>query len=1014
MRRPAPLLRGLVALVALAATSAGAAAPRPVELPAPELSLTVVPLALGVTRPPFEPPAPPPPPAPTVDLGAPPLPRFQSLAPKPLPSVRDPGGTACTFAFGRAGSLADCGVHRTLAGELRGAREALEDSLAKDPRGPSAAAAHLWLGEVAFREGRQDEAERRYRSALALGLPADLMPHAALGMGWVALRRGDPAEAQRALAQALAGVPAQPVALAARFLDGVARFLAGRAEEAMARWDTVAGGGPPPQLAEELLFWRSVGQARLGQWNAALQGLDRFLNTVPASHPLRADAIVQSGWVALARGAPDEAVRRFLWAQTSSPRAELLPQLRAGLVRAYLALGDAGRARDTARLLKADSARDPLLPPVLLLLADDAVRRTATADAVDAYRELLGLRQDAALTEYATYRLAEGVERLGGMAEAERHYRTLRETGRVEAVAQRAAYRLGLLLLRTQRPIEARGEGEALLRAGVLPELREPVLLLTAEAAARGGDANRAVALFRLVLRDYPASRGAGTARLLLGWALSSDGEPLSALREWQEAGLAGDLEVAVLARLALAEVALRQGLEAESLAAFRELEKLAPAHPLADALALDRGILLVRGKEYAAAVQELEPLVPRLTDPTRQAVLRRALGIARYRLGQFDAAEREFGWAAYWAPAEPSNSLGLGLAALAQDRLAEAERALGTARLAAAPEVAVPAGYALILTAARRPDAALFRERAARFVDRYPGHAYAGVLLYALVKQAVDRRDLDQADAWLKRLLREQPTSDYVRDGLILVADAAARERPALARQAYAELLARVKEADVRGEAWLGLADAAMALGDGAQTQQALEGFLAEAPADDPRAPRALALLVQADEMQGQRDKTLAATGAFLARFPAHPLAPAVQLTRGHLLLLAQQWAAARQALEAARDAGEPPVAASAHFYLGELYRARGEHEAAIAAYLGATYLYPDAVPWAARGLQGAIQSYLARQMPREASILLRKLLGRPGVEPDLAQWARRALTQLGPLTGEDPSQVLRKGSAR
>jgi tetratricopeptide (TPR) repeat protein len=1011
--RPAAVLLGLIVALT-AAPPAGAATPRPVELPAPELSLTVVPLSLGVARPPFEPPVPPPPPAPTVDVAAPPLPRFQSVAPKPLPSVRDPGGTACTFAFGRASSLADCGVHRALGDDLRGAREALEDSLARDPRGPFAATAYVWLGEVAFREGRYDEAERRYRSALTLGLPAELVPHAALGVGWVALRRGDLAEAQRALGQALAGVPPQPVALAARFLAGVTRLLAGRADDALPLWDAVAGGGPPPALAEELLFWRAVGQARLAQWDAALQGLDRFLNTVPASHPLRADAIVQSGWVALARGAPDEAVRRFLWAQSSSPRAEVLPQLRAGLVRAYLALGDPGRARDAARLLRADSARDPLLPPVLLLLADEAVRRNATADAVDAYRELLGLRQDAALTEYATYRLAEGVERLGGMAEAERHYRVLRETGRVEAVAQRAAYRLGLLLLRTQRPAEARGEGEALLRAGALPELREPVLLLTAEAAARGGDANRAVSLFRLALRDYPASAAAGWTRLLLGWALLGDGEPLTALREWQEAGLATNLDVAILAQLAVAEVALRQGLEAESLAALGALKTLAPGHALADTLTLDRGILLVRAKDYGGAVQELEPLVPRVTDPTRQAVLRRALGIARYQLGQFDAAEREFGWAAYWAPAEPSNSLGLGLAALAQNRLGEAERALGTARLAAAPEVAIPASYALILAADRRRDAALFRERVARFVDRYPTHPYAGALLYALVTQAVDRRDLDQADAWLTRLLRDQPGSEYVRDGLIVVADAAARERPALARQAYAALLARVKEADVRAEAWLGLAGAAMALGDGPETQRALEGFLAEAPADDPRAARALALLVQAHEMQGQRDKMLAATEAFLARFPNDPLAPGMQLTHGHLLLIAQQWSAAQQALEAARDTGEPPVAASAHFYLGELHRARGEHEAALVAYLGATYLYPDTVPWAARGLQGAIQSYLARQKPREASILLRKLLARPGVEPNLAQWARRALTQLGPITGEDPAQALRKGAAR
>jgi tetratricopeptide (TPR) repeat protein len=502
--------------------------------------------------------------------------------------------------------------------------------------------------------------------------------------------------------------------------------------------------------------------------------------------------------------------------------------------------------------------------------------------------------------------------------------------------------------------------------------------------------------------------------RLLLGWALLADGEMPSAVREWQEAGLLTDVEVAVLAQRAIANVGLRQGQDQDSLAALRALARLAPTDPLSDTFALDRGILLIRGRDYAAAVQELEPLVPRITDGIRQPVLRRALGIARYRLDQFEAAERQFNWATTLAPAEPSNWLAFGLAALRQNHLNEAEKALSTARLAAAPEVAVPAAYALVLSAERRRDDQGLWERATGFVDRYPTHPYVGLLLYKLVSQAAERRELDRLDTGVRRLLREAPQSEYVRDALILLAQGAAGVRPALARQAYGELLVRVQDEGIRREAWLGLADAAVALSDPAETQRALEGFLKEAPADDPQAPRALALLVQSYEAQGRRDRVLAVAETFVTRFPSHPLVPSMQLTRGHLLLLDQQWNAAEQALEVARDAGAPPVAASALFYLGELYRARAEYEEAIAAYLSTTYVYPETVPWAARGLQGAVQSYLARQMPREASILLRKLLGRPGLEPELASWARDRLTRLGPITGEDPSQVLRRGAPR
>ena len=550
-------------------------------------------------------------------------------------------------------------------------------------------------------------------------------------------------------------------------------------------------------------------------------------------------------------------------------------------------------------------------------------------------------------------------------------------------------------------------------------------MLLAAEGAARAGDANRAAALFRLALREYPATPHAGAIRLAVGWVLWTDREPELALREWHEAALANEVEVAVQANLAIAQVALQQGREPESLAALRQVVVLAPSHPLSDVLALNRGLLLVRGKDYAAAIQELQPLTPRLGQPFKQSgpggmvldlqpVLRRALGIARYHVGQFDLAEREFERARQLAPAEPSHYLGEGLAALAQSRFAPADRALTTARLAASPDIAVPATYALVLSADGRRDGDLFRERATGFVDRYPSHPYTELLLYRLVRQAVERRDLDRADAWTRRLVRDQPTSDLITDAWLLVAEASVRDRPALARQAYGELLGRVRDPESRSAAWLGLAEAAYGLRDVPEAQRALEGFLAEAPPEHPRAAEALLLLVQAYDAQGQRDRTLAMTDAFLARYPQHARVPDIQLRRGYLLLVTQQWDTARDALEVAREAGEPAVAAAAHVYLGQLHLSRGEHDPALSEYLAAAYVYADAAPWAARGLQGAIQAYLTLQMPREALALLKKLQSRPGLEPEVAQWARDRLARLGPVTGEDPAQVLRKGTAR
>jgi tetratricopeptide (TPR) repeat protein len=160
----------------------------------------------------------------------------------------------------------------------------------------------------------------------------------------------------------------------------------------------------------------------------------------------------------------------------------------------------------------------------------------------------------------------------------------------------------------------------------------------------------------------------------------------------------------------------------------------------------------------------------------------------------------------------------------------------------------------------------------------------------------------------------------------------------------------------------------------------------------------------VRALEAQGQRDRAVTAIEGYLRQFPRDAATPMLELRRGQLLYEARRWDAAQQAFEGARRAEDPVLAAEAEFWLGEALRARGEHEAAVSAYLAATYAYPDS-PWAARGLQGAAQAFVARQMPRDAAIVLRKLAARPGVDAALAQWAREALASLGPSAGVAPA---------
>jgi tetratricopeptide (TPR) repeat protein len=988
---------------ALLATPGVAAPPRPVEFPPPTLAVTVSPVATGLERPRLDPPLPPAVPVPALDLGHAPAPRFISTVNKPLPTPADPGGFACAFAaFRRATALVECGIARVISGSYREAREAFEESLAIDPRGAQAATADVWLGELALMEATGPaspgavRAERAYRAALQLGPPPALAMHAEVGLALLALRRGDAAEAEAALDRALRAVPPQALALVARYLLGVARLLQDRPAEALAVWDEVVQSGAPGAILSEIPFWRGVALARQGDLDGGLDLLTRFATTTPVNHPLRGDALVQAGWIALERKAPAEAIKRFLDAEAAGPRPELRPQIQAGLVRAHLDLGDTGRAASAARQLKAESPRDPLVPAALLQIADAARARGAQSEATDIYREILLLPLPSSTQDYVRYRLGEQLEREGRLPEAKDHFRELRDKGRDEAVAQRATYRLGLVALRENDTAGARREGEALLRVGILPELREGALLLVAESAMRGDDPNRAASVLRTALRDYPDSPLAAQTRLALGWAILRDGDTESAIREWRDVAAKGDLETRTLALLAVADVALREGREPEALDALRGVTAAPPGLRNADAVMLNRGILALRTGAHADAVSMLEPLAPRIADLPTQAVARRALGKAHYELGHYDQAERQFRLAAAAAPQEPSNWLGAGLAALAQDRLAEAEDALLRARFSAV-DVATSAWYGLVLVSVKKGDRDAFRERGTNFVDRFPRHPAAPAVLYGLMVAALERNDVVEAQGWTQRLLRDHAASDYGTDALLRLSQTAAA-RPDVARQAYRDLLARTTPADVRADAWLGLAETALTAGDGGEAQRAAEGLLRDAPAGDPRAVRAQLILVQALQSQGQSDKALAAMEAFLRQYPRDAATPALELNRGHLLADARRFDQAQQAFEVARRADDPAVAAEAEFRLGEVLRARGDYAAAIAAYLSATYAYADQPLWVAQGLQGAAQAYVARQMPREAGIVLRKLAAQPGVDPALAQWARDSLARLGP----------------
>jgi hypothetical protein len=88
--------------------------------------------------------------------------------------------------------------------------------------------------------------------------------------------------------------------------------------------------------------------------------------------------------------------------------------------------------------------------------------------------------------------------------------------------------------------------------------------------------------------------------------------------------------------------------------------------------------------------------------------------------------------------------------------------------------------------------------------------------------------------------------------------------------------------------------------------------------------------------------------------------------------------------------------VAAEAAYRLGEGYRTAGKAQEAADMYMTAAYLNADSA-WARRALVGAGQAFATLKQNAAAVIVYRKLLAINGVEPDLAEAARRGLRGLG-----------------
>jgi TolA-binding protein len=973
--------------------------PLPLELPPPDLALLLPLAAPPLDKPAVKPPELPLPDPPHVipELPAARLPvDFSRLLMAPL---SPPGVWPCNplgTLFGAPGQLFECGRARFQRGELEEARVTLEEVVRVAAERALAGEARYWLGETLLRLGRPEAAERSFLLAAQEGPRGEIVTYATQRLGWIALHLDDPARALRhfeAFWRSPAVATLDPYARhgRARALHGLGRY-----QEALEAWQALSKLSLPRPLALEITFWLGETLARLGDFKAAVEHLQRFTSAAPA--PGIETGSLRLGWWSLAADRPEEAEKAFRWLLASHPQTSEWLWARVGLARVLMARGDWPGAREEIRQLQAGDPAHPLVRPALLLLSRWAVEHGRFEPVHLLHQEMLALELGPGARAYTLLLDGEAYRREGQGAEARSQLGLVRASQPGGPLGWMAGLHLAQLDLEAREFSGAARESASLLSQPLPLDLRAFALLLNAEARYWARDWEGSVESFGRFLVEFPGHPEAGGALVSMGWAELRRGNADAARQRWAEFAGAFPADPRVPEALLLTAELAGQVDEAVAMELLEQFLSRYPGYAQADVAVLNRAILRLRAGRSREAREEFETLVGRGPAFLFLGRARLALGASLLALRGLDEGAREFKQALEQGEGALAH-LGAASVALSLRHWEEAARGfqeardLGTARIARAAEYGLAA---VALNEGRRDE---FRGAGASLLQAPPSASVVPALLYVLGGLEAEGRNWSEARKLTFQLVSQHPVSRFADHGLFrLASSASAGGEWSVAREAFQLIEERYPRSPFAEAARLGLSEALLRSGAPADARRRLEASVT-APGD-PRLPRALFLLAEAREASGARPAAIEAYARFVREYPNTEGAMVARVAQGRLLQQEGRWEEAREPLERALLAPDLVTAGEAAYRLGEGLRARRAYEEAAEAYMTAVYLAPGSV-WAQRALLGAGQSFQALKQTESAGIVLRKLLTLPDVEAELARQAQAAL---GATPGGEP----------
>ncbi len=794
-------------------------------------------------------------------------------------------------------------------------------------------------GDALLRLGEHDAAEKAFTRAQKL--KSEFADDAGLGLGWVAVGRGDRAATARAFRTFLERHAESPLAAGARLELGRALYQDQKAAEAAQQLQPLVAASVPAavrQQAQELLglcalatgagadavaalqqalaaaapadqarlsFALGEALANLERWQEAFAAYEAVGKDAPEA--LRGDAAYGACFALHALGRHQDSIARAE-AVLALPNHRLHPDARLALAENRFAL---------QQYVEAEAA--------YAVLGDGPHRATAQwklawcrylrGDKADAGKRFAGIAGDQA-SPHAEEALAmqalaqlEAGDADGALATADRYL---------------ARHRDGAFLERTERVAS-----RVLRQKGDLAGAQKRLAKAAAVAQARGGDAAASGDIVEQAELAYQQGdfRLADEKFAALTARTDPTGARACAGRAWCAFELGDD--AACKAALATAKA---HGQATGELAGLLELES-ALAH---------------RAKDWPAAIAVAQSFLQQFGKHAKAPALRYALGVAEARNGDAKAARRT-------------------LAALAAsggyDRMDRVHYELGWACRRDGDEPAALAAWQPV--AKDSADVEL-----------------AGEARLHLGVARLEQKDLDGARKWLAEVQGSQRGRALYRLGFAEFEAAGADQQVlATARERFTVVAAMPNE-ELAGECTYLAAECAQRLADHKAVVDRLRQFVTDSP-QHARSERASLLLGESALHVGDHATVVAALEPFLRGKELDRTDQArASLWLGRARLARKENDAAETLLTKVTELSDGPLAAEAQFRIGENREARGDLRGAVDAYVKLPILYAHA-EWVRRGLVQAALAYERLQQPDKAQLLWKELVEKhPGSE--------------------------------